>query len=169
MGLILGLEMSRLARSSKDWHHLLELCAMFGTLLADQDGVYDPTDSNDRLLLGLKGTMSEFELFTMRNRLQRGRLHKAERGELFFTAPMGYLRLQTGEIIQEPDEQARAVTQLIFNKFSEIGTAYGVLYYLVENGIELGIRPKRGPRRGELASLMTLNFQQFENVSLMAA
>ena len=150
VGLILGLEMSRLARSSKDWHHLLELCALFGTLLADQDGVYDPTDSNDRLLLGLKGTMSEFELFTMRNRLERGRLHKAERGELFFTAPMGYVLLPSGEVIQEPDEQARAVTQLILDKFAEIGTAYGVLYYLVEHGFEFGIRPQRGPRRGEL-------------------
>jgi DNA invertase Pin-like site-specific DNA recombinase len=150
VGLILGLEMSRLARSSKDWHHLLELCALFGTLLADQDGVYDPTDSNDRLLLGLKGTMSEFELFTMRNRLQRGRLHKAERGELFVSAPMGYVLLPSNEVVKEPDEQARAVTQLILDKFVEIGTAYGVLYYLVENGVDLGIRPKRGPRRGEL-------------------
>jgi DNA invertase Pin-like site-specific DNA recombinase len=150
VGLVLGLEMSRLARSSKDWHHLLELCALFGTLLADQDGIYDPTDSNDRLLLGLKGTMSEFELFTMRNRLERGRLHKAERGELFFTAPMGYVLLPSGEIVKEPDEQARAATQLVFDKFAEIGTAYGVLHYLVENGVEFGIRPKRGPQQGEL-------------------
>src|SRR5438477_6724873 len=75
VGIVLGLEMSRLARSSKDWHHLLELCAIFGVLLADQDGVYDPGDPNDRMLLGLKGTMSEFELFTMRNRLQRGIWH----------------------------------------------------------------------------------------------
>jgi DNA invertase Pin-like site-specific DNA recombinase len=150
VGLILGLEMSRLARSSKDWHHLLELCALFGTLLADQDGVYDPTDSNDRLLLGLKGTMSEFELFTMRNRLERGRLHKAQRGELFFTAPMGYVLLTSGEVIKEPDEQARAVVQLILDKFAEIGTAYGVLHYLVDRGIEFGMRQKRGPQRGEL-------------------
>jgi DNA invertase Pin-like site-specific DNA recombinase len=150
VGVILGLEMSRLARSSKDWHHLLELCALFGTLLADQDGVYDPTDSNDRLLLGLKGTMSEFELFTMRNRLERGRLHKAERGELFFTAPMGYVLVPSGEVVKEPDEQARAATQLVFDKFAEIGTAYGVLHYLIENGVEFGIRPKRGPQRGEL-------------------
>jgi len=85
VGLILGIEMSRLARSNMDWHHLLEMCAIFGTILADEDGVYDPRDSNDRLLLGLKGTISEFELVMMRNRLQRGRLHKAERGELIFT------------------------------------------------------------------------------------
>jgi DNA invertase Pin-like site-specific DNA recombinase len=150
VGLVLGLEMSRLARSSKDWHHLLELCALFGTLLADQDGIYDPTDSNDRLLLGLKGTMSEFELFTMRNRLERGRLHKAERAEMFIAVPTGYVRLPSGEIAKEPDEQARAVTQLIFDKFDEIGSLYGVLHYLVRHGIDLGIRPHRGSQRGEL-------------------
>src|SRR5207237_4222204 len=83
VGLVLGLEMSRLARSSKDWHQLLEVCALCGTLLADQEGVYDPRDPNDRLLLGLKGTMSEFELVTMRNRLELGKLHKAQRGALF--------------------------------------------------------------------------------------
>jgi DNA invertase Pin-like site-specific DNA recombinase len=82
VGLVLGLELSRLSRSSKDWYHLLELCAIFGTLLADQDGIYDANDSNDRLVLGLKGTMSEVELTTMRNRLERGKLHKARRGEL---------------------------------------------------------------------------------------
>jgi DNA invertase Pin-like site-specific DNA recombinase len=81
VGLILGIEMSRIARNNKDWHNLLEMCAIFGTILADEDGVYDPQDTNDRLLLGLKGTISEFELVTMRNRLERGRLHKAQRGE----------------------------------------------------------------------------------------
>lgn len=89
VGLVLGLEMSRLARSSKDGHHLLELCALFGVLLADQDGVYDPGDPNDRWLLGLKGTMREVELHTMRNRLQRGMLNKAQRGELFHHLPFG--------------------------------------------------------------------------------
>src|SRR5438445_1530589 len=89
VGIVMGLEMSRFARSCKDWHHLLEVCAVFGTLLADQDGVYDPNDPNDRLLLGLRGTISEVELHTMRNRLHRGRLHKAERGELFMCLPIG--------------------------------------------------------------------------------
>src|SRR2546428_12790957 len=83
VGLILGLELSRLARSNKDWHQLLELCGIFGTLLADQDNVYDAQDPNDRLVLGLKGTMSELELQTMRNRLEKGKLNKAARGELF--------------------------------------------------------------------------------------
>jgi DNA invertase Pin-like site-specific DNA recombinase len=121
VGLVLGLEMSRLARSNKDWHHLLEVCAVFGTMLADQDGVYDPRDPNDRLLLGLKGTMSEFELVTMRNRLDRGRLNNAERGELFLSVPAGYVRLPTGEVVQDPHEQVRAVVALTFDKFDELG------------------------------------------------
>ena len=87
VGLVLGIEISRIARNSKDWHNLLEMCAIFGTLLADEDGVYDPQDTNDRLLLGPKGTISEFELVTMRNRLERGRLHKAQRGNPFTARP----------------------------------------------------------------------------------
>ena len=89
VGIVVGLEMSRLARSSKDWHHLLEVCALCGTLLADQDGVYDASDPNDRLLLGVKGTRSEVELQTMRQRLERGRRHNAQRGALFHGVPMG--------------------------------------------------------------------------------
>lgn len=150
VGVILGLEMSRLARSSKDWHHLLELCALFGTLLGDQDGLYNPTESNDRLLLGLKGTMSEFELFTMRNRLTRGRLHKAERGELVSRVPMGYFRTPSGEVVLEPDEQARDVTRLLFDMFDELGTVHALVRDLVKNGISLPVRPQSGPRRGEL-------------------
>src|SRR6516165_1083225 len=93
VGLILGIEMSRLARSCKDWHHLLELCARFRTLLADADGLYDPTDFNDRLLLGLKGTMSEAELHVLKARLHQGKLNKARRGELFNLPPIGYVKL----------------------------------------------------------------------------
>src|SRR5262249_6503293 len=87
VGLVVGLDMSRLARSCKDWHDLLETCARYGTLLADQEGVYDPRVPNDRLLLGLKGTMSEAELYAIRSRLDQGRRHKARRGELFNHAP----------------------------------------------------------------------------------
>ena len=150
VGVILGLEMSRLARSSKDWHHLLELCALFGTLLGDQDGLYNPMESNDRLLLGLKGTMSEFELFTMRNRLTRGMLHKAERGELVIRVPMGYFKTPSGEVVLEPDEQARDVTRLVFDKFDELGTVYAVVRDLIQKGTSLGMRVARGPRQGEL-------------------
>jgi DNA invertase Pin-like site-specific DNA recombinase len=150
VGLILGLEMSRLARSSKDWHHLLEWCALCGTLLGDQDGIYNPNDTNDRLLLGLKGTMSEFELFTMRNRLQRGLLHKAERGEVFIAVPIGYVKLPSSQVAMEPDEQARAVVQLIFDKFEELGSLHRLHRYLVRHNIRIGIRSRQGPQRGEL-------------------
>jgi DNA invertase Pin-like site-specific DNA recombinase len=150
VGLVLGLEMSRLARSSKDWHHLLELCALFGTLLADQDGVYDPADPNDRMLLGLKGTMSEVELHTMRNRLERGRLNKAQRGELLLGVPMGYVLLPNGTVAFDPDEQARSVVQLVFDQFEQIGTVHGLMRYLVRQRITLPVRPRGGPNKGEL-------------------
>jgi DNA invertase Pin-like site-specific DNA recombinase len=151
VGLVLGLELSRLSRSSKDWYHLLEVCAIFGTLLADQDGIYDSNDTNDRLVLGLKGTMSEVELSTMRNRLERGKLHKAERGELILTVPCGYLKLPHGEVILDPDEQVRATVQLIFDNFAELGSFGKVYRYLKHNKICAGTRVQQGPRRGELA------------------
>ena len=149
-GLIVGLEMSRIARNNRDWHNLLEMCAIFGTILADEDGVYDPRDTNDRLLLGLKGTISEFELVTMRNRLERGRLHKARRGELFLRVPTGYVKLSTERAEMDPDEQVRDVVRLIFDKYDAIGTARGVFCYLIRNHIRIGIRPCRGPNRGNL-------------------
>jgi DNA invertase Pin-like site-specific DNA recombinase len=150
VGLVLGLEMSRLARSSKDWHHLLEVCALFGTLLADQDGVYDASDPNDRLLLGLKGTMSEVELHTMRQRLERGRLHKAQRGALFHGVPMGYVWHATGEVTKDPDGQAQAVMQLVFEQFDRLGSLYGLFHYLVHHHIWLPIRARTGPQKGQL-------------------
>jgi DNA invertase Pin-like site-specific DNA recombinase len=150
VGIIFGLEMSRLARSNKDWHQLLELCAIFRTLLADQDGLYDPTDYNDRLLLGLKGTMSEAELHILRSRMYQGLLNKAKRGEVFNHAPLGYIKLPTGEFAKDPDEQAQSVTRLLFDEFDRQGTLHGLLRYLVQNSIRLPIRPHYGPNRGQL-------------------
>jgi len=150
VGLVLALEMSRLARSNKDWHHLLERCSVFSTLLADQDGIYDPRDCNDRLLLGLKGTMSEFELVTMRNRLQGGIRNKAERCELFNSVPLGYLKLASGEVVLDPDEQVRAVVTLIFEKFAELGSLRQVYRYLLRNDIRIGMRARTGPRQGQV-------------------
>lgn len=106
VGLVLGVEMSRLARSCRDWHQLLEICALFDTLITDADGVYDPANFNDRLLLGLKGTMSEAELHIIKARMLEGRRAKARRGELSKSLPMGYVRRPSGEVIFEPDEQA---------------------------------------------------------------
>lgn len=150
VGLILGIEMSRLARSSKDWHQLLEVCALFRTLIADLDGTYDPSQYNDRLLLGLKGTMSEAELHILKQRMLTGKLNKAKRGDLPFDPPIGYLRRPSGEIILDPDEQAQHVVRLIFRKFQEIGTLNGLLRYLVEQQVQLGVRVRIGSNRGDL-------------------
>jgi DNA invertase Pin-like site-specific DNA recombinase len=160
VGLILGLEMSRLARSNTDWYQLLELCALFRTLIADLDGVYDPAQYNDRLLLGLKGTLSEAELHVLKQRMHQGRLNKARRGELTFALPIGYVWGPDGQIRFDPDEQAQAVVRLIFRKFTELGTLHGVLRYLADHQIQLGVRVREGPGKGELvwrrANRMTL-------------
>lgn len=150
VGIVLGLELSRFSRSNKDWHQLIDVCGIFQTLLGDQDGVYDPVDSNDRLLLGMKGAMSEFELVTLRNRLIRGSRNKAERGELFLSVPVGYHKTSAGEIVQEPDEQARGMIRLVFEKFEELGSAYAVFHYFVANQLQLGFRRQREGRIGEL-------------------
>lgn len=150
VGIVLGLELSRLSRSSKDWHQLIDVCGIFNTLLCDQDGVYDPLDGNDRLLLGMRGAMSEFELVTLRNRLLRGSRNKAERGELFLFVPVGYLKTPAGEVVQEPDEQARGMIRLVFEKFEELGSAYAVFRYLKAHQLPLGFRRQRGGRIGEL-------------------
>ena len=150
VGLILGLEMSRLARCCKDWHQLLELCALFGTLLADQDGLYDPTDHNDRLLLGLTGIMSEAELHVLQMRMHEGRLHKARRGELLTHPPIGYVKLTTGEFALDPDEQVQSVVRLIFDEFDRQGSLHGLLRYLVRHQIRIPVRPHHGPQRGAL-------------------
>lgn len=149
IGIVLGIEMSRLARSCRDWHQLLELCSVFGTLLGDADGVYDPRDHNDRLLLGLKGTMSEAELHVLQGRLRSGQMNKARRGEYFSHAPIGYVRTENS-LAKEPDDQARAVVELVFDKFVELGSMSGVLRYLRSHNIQLGVRDHRGPNKGQL-------------------
>jgi DNA invertase Pin-like site-specific DNA recombinase len=150
VGVVLGIEMSRLARSGRDWHQLLELCSLSGVLLADPDGVYDPAYYNDRLLLGLKGTMSEAELYLIRQRMLSGKLAKAERGELVTPLPIGYVRRPSGEAAFDPDEQAQHVVRLIFSTFSRLGTLNAVLRYLVEHEVQLPVRVRTGPSKGEL-------------------
>jgi DNA invertase Pin-like site-specific DNA recombinase len=150
VGLILGLEVSRLARSCKDWHQLLEACARFRVLLADADGVYDPSDYNDRLLLGLKGTMSEAELHILKERMYQGKLNKARRGELIGRTPIGYVRLPSGEWAIDPDEEVQAVVRLIFDQFDRQPSLHAVLRYLVRHGVRIPVRPHYGPNRGQL-------------------
>src|SRR5579884_414132 len=149
-GLVIGLEASRLARSDRDWRQLFELCGAFQTLMADQEGIYDANDPNDRLLLGLKGMMSEIELTTMRNRLLQGRWHKARRGALFSCVPLGYIRLPTGELTLDPDEQVQGVVRLIFAKCAELGTVYAVFRYLFEHQIQVGMRARHGGQKGQV-------------------
>jgi len=149
-GIVLGIEMSRLARTGRDWHLLLELCSLSGVLLADPDGVYDPGVCNDRLLLGLKGTMSEHELYLIRQRMLSGKLAKAGRGELAIPLPIGYVRRPSGEVILDPDEQAQHVVRLVFSTFRRLGTINGVLRYLVGHQVQLPVRAQSVPSKGEL-------------------
>jgi len=150
VGLILGLEMSRLARSCKDWHQLLELCARFRVLLADADGLYDPTDHSDRLLLGLHGMMNEAELHVLKQRMFQGKLNKAKRGELFSIPPIGYIRMPGGEWAIDPDEQVQAVVRLIFDQFDREATMHGLLRYLVHHRIRIPVRASGGANKGQL-------------------
>ena len=150
VGLVLGIEISRLARSNSDWYRLLDMCALFHTLIADGDGIYDPREYNDRLLLGLKGTMSEAELHILKQRLDAGKWAKARRGELRMPLPMGYVRRPSGEVIKDPDEQAQAVLALVFAAFERYRTVNGVLRYLLEQKIQFPVREASGPDKGKL-------------------
>ncbi|AUX47304.1 serine recombinase [Sorangium cellulosum] len=150
VGIIIGFQMSRLARSCRDWHQLIEVCALFGTLLCDLDGVYDPANYNDRLVLGLKGTISEAELHVIKQRMHAGKLAKAQRGELGTLLAFGYVRRPSGEIVKDPDEQVRCVVDLLFEQFKIRGTVQGVLCYLVEHDLKLPLRVASGPDKGQL-------------------
>jgi DNA invertase Pin-like site-specific DNA recombinase len=150
VGLILGFEVSRLARSCRDWYQLLEICALAGTLIGDNDGIYDPGLYNDRLLLGLKGTMSEAELHIMRARFEEGRWNKAERGEFGFPMPRGFLRRPSGEVVQDADERARDCVQLVFEVFEKRRSLHGVVRYFHAHGVQLPDRLRGGPAKGDL-------------------
>src|SRR5690349_20714928 len=120
-GIVLGLEVSRLARNSTDWHRLLEICALTDTLILDEDGIYDPAHFNDRLLLGLKGTMSEAELHVLRARLQGGIRNKAQRGELIIKPPIGFVYNSEGALVLDPDQQVQQALHLLFDTFRRTG------------------------------------------------
>src|SRR3954464_2989688 len=150
VGLVLGVEMSRLARSCRDWHQLLEICALSDTLIGDADGIYCANDFNDRLLLGLKGTMSEAELHILKARMLQGRRAKAQRGELRFHLPRGYVLNRTGEIVLDDDEQVQATIRLVFELFERRRTLQGVLQSLAAQEIRLPCRVTSGLAKGEL-------------------
>ena len=151
VGIVLGIEVSRLARSCKDWYQLLEVCVLFRTIIADTDGIYDPVSYNDRLLLGLKGTMSEAELHIIKQRMLQGKNAKARRGELGIQVAMGYIRRPSGEIVKDPDEQAQATIQMVFELFDKFSTINAVLKYLVNHKIKMPYRERGGLQKGELS------------------
>lgn len=149
-GIVLGLEVSRLARNSTDWHRLLEICALTDTLILDEDGVYDPSHFNDRLLLGLKGTLSEAELHVLRARLQGGILNKARRGELQCPLPVGLVYSADGRPVLDPDKQVQDTLRLFFETFRRVGSACAVVKTFHQQDLLFPRRLKKGPRKGDL-------------------
>jgi len=150
VGAIFGLEISRLARSSADLLRLLELCALFDTIVVDEDGIYDLSDFNDRLILGFKGTMSEAELHFLRSRLLGGKKNKAHKGELRFPLPVGYCYDEDGNIVFDPDQEVQAAVTRVFSVFKACGSAYGVVKYFAQNHLLFPKRAYGGTWNGKL-------------------
>ena len=149
-GIVMGLEVSRLARNSTDWHRLLEICALADTLILDEDGVYDPAHFNDRLLLGLKGTMSEAELHVLRARLRGGILNKARRGELEMRLPTGFDYDPAGRVRLDPDVRVQESPRQFFRTFRRTGSATATVKAFRVEGLSFPHRIYRGPQTGEL-------------------
>lgn len=148
IGAVLSIEASRLSRNGRDWHTLLEFCSVVGALLIDAEGIYDPRQINDRLLLGMKGTISEMEVASFRQRARAAIEQKAQRGELFMRVPIGYLRTADDRIEKDPDERVRATIDLIFRKFAELTSARRLYLWLREQQINLPInRGVKGERQ----------------------
>lgn len=150
VGAILALEASRLSRSSADWSRLVELCAFSGVLIIDEDGCYDPSNFNDQLLLGLKGTMSQAELHFIRSRLLGGKQNKAKKGELRFPLPIGYCYDDLGQTVFDHDEQVREVVELLFQVFANKRSAYGVTQYFGKQQIDFPKRAYGGVWNGKV-------------------
>jgi len=149
-GMVLGLEVSRLARNSVDWHRLLELCARAGTLILDEDGIYDPANFNDRLLLGLKGEMSQAELHILKARMRGGVLNKARRGELEMAPPVGLVYRPDGTVGLDPDQAVQAALRLAFETFARTRAAMQTVRWFRDEGIRFPRRLRVGPNKGEL-------------------
>lgn len=147
-GIVMGLEVSRLARNSADWHRLLEICALTATLILDEDGVYDPANYNDRMLLGLKGTMSEAELHVLKARLRGGILNKVKRGEYRCALPTGLVYNETGEVALDPDSQVRETIAYFFETFSRVGSAHQTVKVFRNEHLRF---PSRRHRNGDAA------------------
>ena len=151
VGVVLGLEVSRLARSSSDWHRLLEICALSDTLILDEDGIYNPAQFNDRLLLGLKGTMSEAELHVLRARLIGGQLAKASRGELEMRLPVGLVNDAAGHVVLDPDLGVQGAVRTFFETFARTGSATATVRSFREQGLLFPRRLPAGAHKGDVA------------------
>jgi DNA invertase Pin-like site-specific DNA recombinase len=150
VGIVLSYEASRLARNNADWYALLDLCTLRDTLIADSDGVYDPTDYNDRLLLGLRGMMSEAELHLLRLRMDAGKKRQIEKGTYRQGLPTGLVRLDGGPVVKDPDQRVQRAIELVFERFASLGTISKVLNSLLEDGASLPRFRYGGPHHGEL-------------------
>src|SRR5579859_2594446 len=148
-GIVLGLECSRLARNNADWHQLLEICAMTGTLICDEDGLYDPRNFNDRLVLGMKGQLSEYELHFIRARLQGGIISRARRGELIMPLPIGLAYDAAGHVILDPDAAIQGALRHLLATFEATGSATAVVKAFNAAGLSFPWRHEKGPRKGE--------------------
>ena len=144
VGAVLCLEASRLARNGRDWHHLLELCGLVEARVIDLDGVYDPCRPNDRLLLGMKGSISEFELGIIRSRMYEAARSKAKRGELRISSPIGYAWDRYVGLGLDPDRRLQEVIRLVFQKFRELGSARQVLLWMASQNIQFLTRRTAG-------------------------
>jgi DNA invertase Pin-like site-specific DNA recombinase len=149
-GIVLGLEVSRLARNNADWHRLLELASLAQTLILDEDGIYDPSVFNDRLLLGLKGTMSEAELHVLKARLQGGIRNKARRGELELPLPIGLVYAATGAVVLDPDQQIQASVRMVFDTFRQVHSASAVVRRFQRENLTFPRRIRRGIGKGDV-------------------
>jgi DNA invertase Pin-like site-specific DNA recombinase len=151
VGAVFALEASRLSRSCSDWHRLLEICSLTGTLMVDADGCYDPADFNDQLLLGLKGTMSQAELHFLRGRLQGGKRNKAQRGELRFPLPVGFVYGEDpGGVLLDPDAEVQNAVRLVFSVFRQTGSAYGVVRHFLQHQLTFPRRAYGGVWNGKI-------------------
>lgn len=157
VGLILSIDVTRLARNCSDWYPLLDICGLRGCLIADRDGVYDPGSANGRLLLGLKGTISELELHTIRSRLTAGLLAKAERGELALNLPIGLVRDPSGVVVKDPDMAVQERLELVFQTFLKFRTVAKVMRVLNDRGLDLPRRDRHGDLRWARATVSAVS------------
>src|SRR6516225_5454912 len=157
VGAVLAIEASRLARNGRDWHTLIEFCGLVGTIIVDEDGIYDLRHSNDRLLLGMKGTMSELELSLFRQRSQEALKQKARRGALILGVAAGYVKVGRDRIEKNPDQRVQDALKLVFSKFAEFQSARQVHIWLRDEGIELPVKSRNAEARGIVWRLPAYN------------